>query len=246
MLSTPCSLCEFARMKPTPGCEAGQCCRGNGENSSAPGFCRLFGRVKSGTAQEPVEDRIKRARERSALKFDLVILFDERRHTSQNLQKSMSRDYPCCQKLIVIDTTGNELRTGVARHVLSEEDIGLPYSLECLVESEESHLVAMDWAQRLIQAPYFLVLEAGRFVDDLHEWANHIRFEDSRVIHWHFPVDRGETVLVQPTGINGAWITAAYRQLGGNMTKSIFEKMAIHEAQSDCGLSWLIEGATLG
>lgn len=213
----------------------------------APGFCRLFGRRKAedDSSRLPPDERLQQARQRSALRFDLVVLFDERMHTQDQLHRSVSQHYPYCNKLIVVDTTGNAVRTRVAREVLADEEIQGPYSLECLSESEESHQVATDWAQRLIQSPYFLVLEAGRVVNRISAWAMHIQNVNSRVIHWHFPILTGETLLTQPTGLDGAWITAAYRQMGGSMTRSIFEKMAGHEAQSGCGLSWLLAEATL-
>jgi hypothetical protein len=244
MFSTPCSLCEFVRTDP-PGCEAGQFCVGDDRGCGTPGFCRLFGRATSEKAQEPIESRIQRARERSSLKFDLVILFDERYHTGEELRKSVTQRYPHCEKMIVIDTTGNGRRTGVARKVLAEEGVQRPYNLECLVDSEQTPLATVDWAQRLIEAPYFLVLAAGRIIHDIGEWATHLLATDSRVIHWYFPIALGGSLFLQPTGVNGAWITAAYRQMGGSATRSIFEKMADEETQRLCGLSWLIDGATL-
>lgn len=244
MLSTPCTACEFATTE-SRGCEAGQFCVNDGNGMAAPGFCRLFGKAQPGVPQASIEERIQRARQRSSLAFDLVVWFDERRHTSEQLRRSVTQVHPHCRKLIVIDTTGSALRTRVAREVLAEQGVRRPYSLECPTDSTEDHHVAIDRAQRLIQAPYFLVLEAGRVIHGITAWADHIRDTDSRVIHWYFPIVQGETVLTQPAGANGAWITAAYRQIGCSIARPAFNTLAIYESQGGCGLSWLLSEAVL-
>jgi hypothetical protein len=129
----------------------------------------------------------------------------------------------------------------VAREVLKDEEVRCPYSLDCLVNPEDSHKVATDWAMRLVSTPYFIVLEAGRILRNVEALADHVRNVDSRVIHWHFPIRSGRSTLVSRTGPNAAWITAAYRQMGGNMSKCIFEKLDMHEKASGVTLSYLLD-----
>lgn len=248
MLSTPCELCCFWDREKR-GCRAGQYCVEAGETFAAPGFCRLYRtqawlkkRQDAGDGLD-VGTLVDKAIHETDLEYDLMVLYDERVHTPDMLRLTLST-MNLARMNIVVDTTGHLTRGKSAMTVAKEFD-DKPYKVECIVDHNVIGGGAIDMGSRLVERPYFVVIEAGRRIMGLAQVRMELHSVQSRAVYWHFPFYVGKTAMVAPRTGMGVYLKAAYDRLGGNEEKPFWEKLAEYENQTDWSLSWLCERGAL-
>jgi hypothetical protein len=249
MLSTPCHACCF-RHRQQKGCAAGQYCVEAGETVAAPGFCRLSRPAQwarkqlNGHPSVTLDNLVERALQEADLKFDLMILFDERVHDRAKLGHTLSCMGCASEQNIVVDMTGSDRRQGIAIDA-AQTFRERPLMVECLVDGSASSEEAVDVAVRLVAAPYFAVVEAGRQILGLDRLKAALRDTMSRAVSWHFPMRMGCTAMVAPRSGLGVYLTAAFRQLSGNRGKPFWKKLHEYEERSGWSLSWLFDRGEL-
>lgn len=237
---TSCAHCCF-HDRERRACVAGQACITNGEAVVAPGFCRVYRGKKWRERIGPGEDAVAKARHEAYLKFDLVLVFDERKHNYESLDRTFDSLFGY-ERIIVADVTG-PTRKHVARSYVAGQVPQISHQVDCTIEPRENFMAAVDYVSRLVKSPYFLAIEAGRRIDGLSAFYDHVNKPVlSRAVFWHLPYLNGWTHIVQPRRGDGLYVTAAYRQLGGERGKPFHEKLAKIEAETGFSLSWLLSG----
>jgi hypothetical protein len=210
----------------------------------APGFCRLHRPPDEKVKDKVLTHALQIVREETAFRFDLLVLFDEKRHTEAQLRRSVQERYGFQRKVIVIDTTGPD-RTHIARRVMAAIDNPNGIHTDVLVERTEDWEAALDWSCRLVTTPYFLVCKAGHRLSGIDALGHHLDTFLSRVVRWSFPVVRETTLMVASRSIESLWITQAYRLLSGSRGSSVFDTLAEYEQHTGWSLSWFFDRAVI-
>jgi len=243
MWATPCERCIFHHSG-TAECRAGQHCVANKDRIEAPGFCRLFRTDQWARKHvDQADDYAALARQEAEFRYAAVVLFDEQRHSAEHLERTIAglEREPAYDQVIIVDMTGFNGSNGVARAYQKGRAWCAPVHVERIVERVTDHHTAVQFAAKLIQQPYFLVVEAGQTIEGLAELAAHIRDIDSRVVYWCFPILRGRTQVAEPFHGGGVYITQAFRQLGGNRKNPLFFKLRTIEEQLGMMLTWTFD-----
>lgn len=243
MWATPCEHCIFHRSD-TKKCTVGQHCITTDGRTEAPGFCRLFRTDKWAERHtDHKDDYGTLARQESAFRYAALVLFDERRHSAEHLERTIAgleREH-AYDRMIIADMTGVDESRGVGLTYLRSREWRGPAHVERLVERCTDNHAAVQFAARLVKEPYFVVVGAGPAVEGLAAFAAHLRDVDSRVVFWCFPVLRGRTQLVEPFSAGGVYITQAFRQLGGNRQDPFFLKLRTIEEHLGILLTWTFD-----
>ncbi len=243
MWATPCEHCIFHRSD-AGECGVGQHCVTDQDKTEAPGFCRLFRTDKWANQHlDYAGDYEALARQEAEFRYAAVVLFDERRHSAEHLERTITglEREPRYGQIIIVDMTGLKGSNGVVRVYQKGRAWHAPVHLERIAERVTDSHIAVQFAAKLIQQPYFLVVEAGQTIEGLAEFATHVRDVDSRVVYWCFPILRGRTQVTEPFNGGGVYITQAFRQLGGNRKNPFFLKLRTIEEQLGILLTWTFD-----
>lgn len=246
MITTECNVCVFAkRQKDKAGCTLNQLCILKDDQMCAPGFCRLC-RTQN-WAQKQGTRELKQLQEAVAgemtLLFDMLVFFDERNNTIEDLERTLGSKWYVehARKVIIVDTTGFGERKNLAlKYILSKE-----HPVETVVDSSAEHEPVCERADTLkrisknVEASFFLAIPAGGVIVNFDRFANMINKLRSRVVYWSFPSFIGDTAIVPPNPNHGVFITQVYKALIQNRDgKSFSEQLKKEEKTTEMILSW--------
>lgn len=252
MITTGCEGCCFAQ-RDTKGryCALGQMCITKNEKMFAPGYCRMCRshkwREKQGTVN--LLELYSQVIDECALKFDLLVFFDERINTIENLERTLNSSWyvKYAQKIIIVDVTGfGKERKNLALQYLKNQEPQILTTINSSVAHEpiNHREETIRRISNQVKAPFFMAIPAGVTIDeaDFDLFAEKIKHIPSRVIHWAFPFKIGETVIVYNKLHYGLFITKPYKTLTKSPeVQSFTEKLMKEEIETDMRLSWLCE-----
>lgn len=254
MITTGCEGCCFLRRdNKGVGCVLGQMCVVQDDRVIAPGYCRLCRTHRWAKQQETTEvkELHQKVIEECALKFELLVVFDEAVHTLKDLKTTLEADWyiKYATKVIIVDVTGFGDRKNLALQYIKSRR---PYLVETIVDSSAIH-EPIDQREATIRrisaqvtAPFFMVVPAGKMIGNIKALAINVQQVPSRVIHWSFSFGMGATAVVPYRLQSGLFITKPYRALiKNNEGKTFDEQVRSEEAAMDMGLTWFCQDCWL-
>jgi len=247
MITTGCEGCCFLKQDDSgKGCAAQQVCALKDGQAFAPGYCRLCRSHKWAKKQDTTDlvELYRKVIDERALKFDMLIFFDEAINTIADLERTLNTDWytKYAQKITIMDVTGFGDRKNLALQYLKSRE----HPVETIVDSSAAHESVHQREETIrrmskqVSAPFFLVLPAGNAIKNLETFASMIQHVPSRVIHWAFPFTIGATAVLSTKLQYGLFITAPYRSLTKSPEANPFtQQLRIEEDETEMGLSWL-------
>lgn len=246
MITTGCEGCCFLKKDDhSKGCAAQQLCVLKDGQAFAPGYCRVcrshrWAKRKKTTDLAELYGLVVAER---ALKFDMLLFFDEATNTVEDLERTLDADWYSlyAQKIIVMDVTGFGDRKNLALQYLKSRNHKVPTVVDSSAV-HESHNQRGETIRRLskqVTAPFFMAIPAGNALRNFDTFASMIQHVPSRVIHWSFPFTIGSTTIVQQQLHYGLFITAPYRALMTSPEAEPFtQQLRQEERETEMGLSW--------
>ncbi|RLC89045.1 MAG: hypothetical protein DRJ03_00345 [Chloroflexi bacterium] len=246
MITTGCEGCCFLQENDgSKGCAAQQLCCLKDDKVLAPGYCRTCRSHRWAKRQKTTDlsALYKAVVEERALKFDMLLFFDEATNTVADLERTLNSDWYIryAQKIIIMDVTGFGGRKNLALQYLKSREHPVPTVVDSSAVHESIHQ-REETIRRLskqVTAPFFMAIPAGNAVKNFDVFAAMIQHVTSRVIHWSFPFSIGGTTLVQQQLHYGLFITAPYRALMKSPEAEPFtQQLRQEERETEMGLSW--------
>ncbi len=242
MVTTGCEGCCFLRQdNKGKGCSLGQFCVTNSERTFAPGYCRLC-RSHKWARRQGSANLYKAVVDKCALKFDMLVLFDESRNSIEDLEHTLSSDWyvKYAEKVIIMDVTGFGDRKNTALQYLKSRE----HSVHTIVDSSVVHETVdlreetMRRFSKKVTAPFFLVISAGQKIKNLHVLSNIVQYFPSRVIHWLFSHEIGMTAIIPNSLHSGLFVTIPYQKLMKSPeVESFSQQLRKEEDETGMGLS---------
>ena len=248
MITTGCESCCFLQQDDQggKGCALGQMCAFKDGEVFAHGYCRMCRshgwRAKQGTTD--IAELLKKILEERALKFDMLVFFDETINTIEHLKRTLASDWyiKYAQKVIIADVTGFGERKNLALQYLKSKEHSVPIIIDSSVapESISQREETIRRLSKQVTAPFFLAIPAGNIIINFDSLAQKVQHFISRVIHWAFPLHVGNTLIVPNQLISGLFITKPYVAITKSPEiKSFTEQLKREEVETEMGLSWL-------
>ena len=246
MITTGCEGCCFLKKDDGgKGCAAQQLCALKDGQAFAPGYCRVCRSHKWATRQGTTDlaQLYRKVVEERALKFDMLVFFDETTHTVGDLESTLNTDWymKYAKKIIIMDVAGFGGRKNLALQYLKSRE----HPIETVVDSSaipESACQRDETLRRVskqVTAPFFLAIPAGNAIKNFDVFAAMVQHVPSRVIHWSFPFIIGSTAIVSQQLHYGLFITAPYRALTKSPEAEPFtQQLRQEERETEIGLSW--------
>lgn len=243
MITTDCEKCCFLKKDiKGHGCILGQLCGIKDNKVVASGYCRTCRSNKwlRNHDNKDLGNLTKIIIYELALKFDMLLFFDETTNTVADLERTLNSDWyiPYAQKIIIMDTTGFGDRKNLALQYIKSRTHPVKTIVDSCVVHESVYEGTIRRLSRQVESPFFLVISAGNIINNFDKLANMIQKIGSRVIHWSFPSVIGETVVLLRN--NGLFITTPYRALIKS-SPSFEEQLKIEEEETQMGLSWFCQ-----
>lgn len=198
MIHTKCSDCCFFQSN---RCIADQWIE-DGSEPFARGYCHLKRTLawKQQYAQLNNTAMLALVKRELALKFDLLILFDENTHTEDDLHRTI--DTPkwkdqFCTSIMIADMTGDQYRIkNISRQFLTDhiQNASIPLYVDQSVE-KENLARTISRLYKKFDSRYFLVLSAGQIIHNLSVLNESLTTHIGRAVHWRFPVKANETYV---------------------------------------------------
>ena len=253
MITTGCEGCCFLTKNGNKkGCAVSQLCVVKDNNVFAPGYCRYCRSHKWLDKQEGITktgELIDRVVNENKLQLDLLVFFDERINSVDDLCRTLGNDWyvPYTKRVIIVDVTGFGHRKNLALQYLKRT-----HHIPTIVDSSvanESFLEREDTIKRIskqVTSPFFMAIPAGSIVRNMELLANNVQNIPSRVIQWSFPSVVGGTMVIPDKYKYGLFITKPYTALiRSPKVKSFSEQIKIEERETEMGLSWLCQDCLL-
>jgi len=247
MITTGCNgCCFFVEKDSMKGCSLNQLCVSSDDNSVvAPGYCRQCRShqwAKKQKSNNP-QDLLQAVVRENALKFDMLVLFDEQRHSLEALQLTLDSDWylQYANKIIIVDVTGFGDRKNIALKYLKTNKNTTPIIVDSsrLHESPDEKEDTISRISKQITSPFFLVISAGNRVVNMDALATKVGVMPSRVIHWSFPLLWGRTAVVPYEMDHGLFLTKPYLALNrSDVNKSFSQILRKEEEELKMRLSW--------
>lgn len=246
MITTGCEGCCFLRTdKKGKGCSLSQVCALKDGQAFAPGYCRMCRSHKWAKKQESTETKVlhKKVIEERALKFDMLVFFDEAANTVSDLERTLDSDWytKYAQKIIIMDVTGFGNRKNLALQYIKNHKHPVPIVVDSSAVAESIHQrgETIRRVSSQVTAPFFLVIPAGNGLNNFDMFAKMVQHIPSRVIHWSFPFTIGATAIVSEKLHYGLFITAPYLSLVKSPGAEPFtQQLRKEEIETEMGLSW--------
>ena len=246
MLTTGCEGCCFLKQdEKGKGCMLRQICALKDGQAFAPGYCRMCRSHCWAKKQQTtdLQQLYKKVLDERALKFDMLIFFDESHNSIKDLERTLNSDWyiKYAHKIIIMDVTGFGDRKNLALQYLKSREHSIPTVVDSSAAHESIHQ-RRETIYRLskqITAPFFLVIPAGNVLQNFDLFAKMVQYVSSRVIHWSFPFTIGATAIVPNNLCYGLFITAPYRSVMKYPGKESFtQRLKKEEIETEMGLSW--------
>lgn len=252
MITTGCEGCCFLQQKNnSKGCVARQLCIIKDNQVLAPGYCRVcrsnMWAKKQGTTD--VNELYRKVIDERAIKFDMLVLFDEAIHTIEHLERTLNTDWyvKYAQKIIIVDTTGFGVdRKNIALQYIKSREHPVTTIVDSSAVHESEHEDSIRRVSKQVTSPFFLTISAGNVVQNFEAFAHMVQHVPSRVIQWSFAFTVGSTIIVQQRLRYGLFITAPYRALMkppevNSFTQELQKKEEVTEMRLSwfCSDSWL-------
>lgn len=246
MITTGCEGCCFLKQdNKGKGCAAQQLCSIKDGQAFAPGYCRICRSHKWATKQNITDlgELYKRVVKERALKFDMLVFFDEATNTVADLEQTLNSDWyiKYAKTVIIMDTTGFGNRKNLALQYLNSRKHPITTVVNSSVVHELPHQreATILRISKQVTAPFFLVISAGNVVKNFDIFTDMIQRVPSRVVHWSFPFVVGCTAIVPELLHFGLFITTPYRTLmKSSNVNSFTQQLRIEEEKTNMGLSW--------
>jgi len=246
MITTGCEGCCFLKQDDKgKGCILRQVCASKDGQVFAHGYCRMCRSNKWAKQQTDttIQTLYKSVIEERALKFDMLVFFDEAINNIANLELTLNSEWyvKYAQKIIIMDVTGFGNRKNLALQYVKSREHPVSITVDSSVENESVNQRG-DTIRRLskqVTAPFFLAIPAGNEIRNFDMFAKMVQHVASRVIHWSFPFTIGTTAII-PEQLNyGLFITAPYRaMMKFPEAKSFSDQLRQEEIETKMGLSW--------
>lgn len=253
MITTGCEGCCFLQSGDKgKGCSLMQLCVTKDNQTYAPGYCRMCRSHKWAKKQgdKSIQGLYQNVIIERAVKFDMLVFFDEAIHTIDDLRRTLDDDWysKYAEKIIIMDVTGFGNRQNLAMQYLDSRDHIVPTVVDSSAENE-SPKDKEDTLRRVssqVTSPFFLSIPAGGMVRGFDMLMKHVQLIASRVIHWSIPIHMGDTAIVSNLLCYGLFITSPYKSLVRSIEADGFtDSLRKEEAETDMGLSWLCQVARI-
>lgn len=247
MITTGCEGCCFFRAdsKGVGGCTLGKVCVVKDGHVIAPGYCRYCrssqwaGKKGTSDIKELYGEVVKELQ----LKFDMLVIFNESKNTIEDLKKTLDSDWyvKYASKIIIADVTGFGKRKNLAIEYLDSKEHKVPTVVDISAEPETPKQLK-DTIRRLskqVTSPLFLVLPAGKIINNMESLAFAVGDIPSRVIHWGFPILAALSTIVQYELEYGLFVTIPYTSLTKSpQAESFTKQLREEEREMGMGLTW--------
>ena len=250
MISTGCEGCCFLRAdsQGVRGCILGKMCMVKNGHVVAPGYCRHCRSLKWASKQgtSDVEGLLGKVSKELKLKFDMLVIFDESKNTINDLYRTLDSNWyaECASKVIIADVTGFGERKNIALEYLKSIEHKIPTLVDSSAEHETPQQLE-DTTRRLskkINAPFFLVIPAGKVLNNMVSLNFVVENIPSRVVYWGFPILVGTSALIQYDLGYGLFATIPYMSLTKSPeAKSFTDQLGKEEKEMKMGLTWLCQ-----
>jgi hypothetical protein len=181
--------------------------------------------------------------EERALKFDLLVFFDEEINSLADLERTLDSDWyvKYAEKIIIMDVTGFGDRKNLALQYLKSKKQSIPITVDSssVHESTQERGDTIRRLSKKVTSPFFMAIPAGNVLQNLEIFAKTIQYVPSRVIHWSFPFTVGNTAIVSNELNHGLFITTPYLFLmKSEKVESFTSQLKKEEEETQMGLSW--------
>lgn len=253
MLTTACDKCCF--FSSDKGCSLHNLCISDDNGVLTPGYCRQCRSHKwiqkqTITSLSELRRKIEEENSLANSKMDVLIHFDESKHTIESLQETMENlldaysDY--IGKIIIMDVTGFGDRSNTCLAYLNKynsQNNRIPLMIDSSAQHEtvEQTQETIRRVSRQVKYKFFLVIPCGRMIIHPHSLIDLVNDVRSRVIHWNFPRRIKSTRIIPYVIDYGLYITVPYRSLiaksDGKLTFT--QQLKLEEEETGIRLSML-------
>jgi len=247
MITTGCDgCCFFVDKDSVKGCSLNQLCVSSDKNSViAPGYCRQCRShqwAKKQKSNNP-QDLLLAVVKENALRFDMLVLFDENIHSIEALKLTLDSDWYAkyANKVIIVDVTGFGNRKNIALEYLRDNKSTVPVTVDSsrLHESLDEKGGTIRRISKQVTSPFFLVISAGNRIVNMDALSSKVEAMPSRVIHWSFPLLWGRTAVVPYEMDHGLFLTKPYLSINkSDIEKSFSQVLREEEEEMKMRLSW--------
>lgn len=262
MCVTPCSSCFFLIRDEEPRCFNSFPVVPNADYPAivtTPGFCRCHRdekwAVRNSFEKAWRQQAMTTVHREVDLVADLVILHDP---ASQTFDKVIDtyramRDVMSFNRqlgrLLVVSNGASDRGLGLLQHIQHQYREGImvgKYEVVCPLERQpdESCLVAQVVSH--VRAPYFIVLNAGTYMEDTDDLSRHLRNVASRCVFWPFSELRKNIVVARQHSLVGLHLTAGFKSIyrtakdEKDRHQPYTEQLMIASDATGISLSWLM------
>lgn len=269
MICTSCENCCFLQKDDgSRKCVFGRSCHTN-ECSKVytPGYCRLHRKRSWAVNQSSLDIKLlsEQVLRESWLKFDIIVIFDEKEHAIEDLQATLNTNgrgrgnqhyAQHTGKIIIADVTEHRSRKHVARQYMgtfsNRHAKTNPVDI-CVDEAIQAESVprTIRRVSRLVGEKFFLVVRAGHELLGISKLADNVQYLPNKCVMWVFPKLVDGELLVDKYDVEGLHLAHPYRKLGRQDGKVCFAEQLRDEEEGGtttpviwiCGDCWMVHHA---
>lgn len=200
MIGSDCKSCPFLKERK---CSLGLFSVDNGKTIISPGFCRMWRpqNWKEKNRDLDLTQLERKARSESAFKYDLIILFDNAKNTTEELKNTLSISHLETKQIIIADISKQENNRTEIINIFRDREkyTSIPVKLDILLNKDENIDQSIRRISKLCKEKYFVIIPCGKLISsqDNYKMCIEINEKDTRFIRWFFYNDCGYGIYIK-------------------------------------------------
>lgn len=233
MIRTKCDNCCFLKQdQQGHGCVLGQLCyRDNDDNNIyTPGCCRLKRNAKwNEVIRKNNLDPQKQVFQECKLVFSMIVVFNDDIHNINDIKYTIEHDQwykKYCNKIIIASSKKSKNSKLLIDYVKEKNNIIVDFTMD----GAKDHVI-IKRISRNITTRYFMIIEAGKQIENLDCFNNILSNGSSHALYWYFPEKYGNTIVSKVDPMYGLYLTRIFNLVVETSNKNISEQ--IKEVQGE-------------
>lgn len=175
-------------------------------------------------------------------KYDLIIIFDENKHTLFDLQYTINyTKFLYFNDIIIADITGMSQSNNNCLEYIRKNKItdvfnrDIKVLVDISIDKEINYSRTVSRISNKIKSEFFLVLMAGEILSFFSSVKKHIGYNDDRCAFWYFPKRLSGSLINPKDNVTGLYMTSIYRFINNpNSNKTFLSQLK----ELDMNLWW--------
>jgi len=239
-MKTPCSQCKLFDNEVNKCFASKQSYSQNGDYV-IDGYCRLFSMQEYLFNLDDLNNILEDSKKKAMFKYTLIILFDNKKDSYENLQNTLLSCYDqySFEDFIILDISGDPGKIGECESLnkllrgWNETKFIINRTIDDYTNNKELALFSI---RNKINQPYFVLLNAGQEINDFSEVVEELNSCNDNYIYWRF-----HEILSRHIGV---YVTKPYKQISsmiiGENDKLFSDKLEYIYNQKNINLNGLL------